>query len=107
MANMAPPNDSFRNGSPGSTGPLARSPSPIPFAPNAVLRNGDPGMGDPHTRTASPIGTTPNAGIFRDGDPGHTPTPTAATEPGKGSIPVDPRRGTGVVNDMPMGLARR
>jgi hypothetical protein len=50
--------------------------------------HGDAGGSANLARQASPvIAAKPR---FADGDPGYTPQPDSAVDPGKGAIPVDP-----------------
>lgn len=87
---VKPPNQSEFSTNRAANGsvPLTREASRVRGS-NEMFSHGMPGGSGPLARSASPI-SPPNNTKFDDGDPGYTPRPASAVEPGKGTVPVNP-----------------
>jgi hypothetical protein len=93
MSMPTPPNETFHNGSPGSSSPQGRGASPV-NPPNAGLAGGRPNGSFPQTKQASPVKGSNDDLKFKISD-AKMPQPPSAIQPGVGMVPVNPFTGPG------------
>ena len=97
---VKPPNESDFKGDCRTNGflPLSGAGAPVAALNLSRFMHGDAGGSADLARHASPV--IPGNAQFAAGDPGYTPQPDSAVEPGKGAVPVNPFLASGP------GLAR-